>query len=219
MVRRQATRVLQQRAVETRVAILRAAAEVFDQHGFVGASISKICDRGGTTQGAIYFHFDSKEDLAREVMNAQPSVIMPRLESDGLQRLVDITLLWSRQLQEDPLLRAGVRLTNEQHTFGLNEETPYREWATIMGDTLEAARERGELLGTVDPQRVAEFVVAGCTGLQMYSNVVCGRTDLTERTVEMWQFLLPGIAVPQLVARIDVSLDRVARLSTDATAG
>jgi AcrR family transcriptional regulator len=213
MTRRQTTRALQQRAVQTRVSILHAAAEVFDEHGFVGASISKICERGDTTQGAIYFHFKSKEGLAREVMNAQSSVILPRLASEGLQRLVDITLLWSRQLQDDPLLRAGVRLTNEQHTFGLNEESPYRSWAAIMGDTLEAAHAKGELLKTVDPHRIAEFMVAACTGLQMYSYVVCGRTDLTERTVEMWQFMLPGIAVPHVVCDIDTSLARAARLT------
>ncbi|MDJ0466758.1 ScbR family autoregulator-binding transcription factor [Streptomyces sp. H27-C3] len=210
---RQAGRALQQRAVQTRSSILHAAAEVFDEHGFVGASIMKICERGETTQGAIYFHFKSKEGLAREVMNAQSDVILPRLASEGLQRLVDITLLWSRQLQNDPLLRAGVRLTNEQHTFGLNEETPYRTWAAIMKESLEAARTEGELLKSVDTARIAEFVVAACTGLQMYSNVVCGRTDLTERTVEMWQFMLPGIAVPQIVAAVDVSLERVARLA------
>ncbi|MEU0688411.1 ScbR family autoregulator-binding transcription factor [Streptomyces uncialis] len=199
--------------METRRSILLAAAEVFDEHGFVGASISRICERGNTTQGAIYFHFKSKEGLAREVMNAQSSVIMPRLESEGLQRLVDITLLWSRQLQEEPLLRAGVRLTNEQHSFGLNEETPYRSWVTIMGDILETARAQGELVDTAHPGQLAEFMVAACTGLQMYSYVVSGRTDLTTRTVTMWHLVLPGIAPPQVVRRIDAGLERAARLA------
>ncbi len=210
---RQSDRALQQRAVQTRVSILHAAAEVFDEHGFAGASIMKICERGRTTQGAIYFHFKSKEGLAREVMNAQPGVILPRLASEGLQQLVDITLLWSRQLQDDPLLRAGVRLTNEQHTFGLNEDTPYRTWVAIMQETLEAARAEGELLETMNAARLAEFMVAACTGLQMYSNVVSRRTDLTERTVEMWQFVLPGIAAPHIVGGVDVSLERVAHLA------
>lgn len=209
---RQGDRVLQERAVQTRASILRAAAEVFDEEGFVGASIMKICERGGTTQGAIYFHFKSKEGLAREVMNAQSGLVMPVLGGEGLQRLVDITLLWSRQLQDDPLLRAGVRLTNEQHTFGFNEDTPYRTWSALMGEILEAARANGELRETVDTGRLAEFMVAACTGLQMYSNVICRRTDLTERTVEMWHFVLPGIASARTVDNVDASLDRVSKL-------
>ncbi|MFD0570557.1 TetR family transcriptional regulator [Kitasatospora gansuensis] len=42
----------QERAVKTRAIILRAAAEVFDEFGFSGASISKIMKRAGMTQGA-----------------------------------------------------------------------------------------------------------------------------------------------------------------------
>ncbi|MGX2998878.1 ScbR family autoregulator-binding transcription factor [Streptomyces sp. JNUCC 64] len=210
--RRQTERVRQRRAMETRGGILRAAAEVFDEYGFAGASIAKICERGGTTQGAIYFHFGSKEGLAREVMNAQPDVIVPGLASQGLQRLVDITLVWSRRLREDPLLRAGVRLTNEQGSFGLNERAPYRTWSHIMTEILEVSRERGELREGLELERVADFVVAACTGLQMYSFVVCGRSDLTERTVEMWRFLLPGIAVPDAVDGVECDSRRAARL-------
>ncbi|MFI6283430.1 ScbR family autoregulator-binding transcription factor [Streptomyces sp. NPDC051018] len=212
MMRRQSDRGMQQRAVETRGSILLAAAEVFDEFGFAGASISKICERGGTTQGAIYFHFASKEGLAREVMLAQPTVIVPRLATEGLQRLVDITLVWSRQLQSSPLLRAGVRLVTEQRSFGLNDIRPYEVWVGIMEEILVTAGERGDLRESVDPRRLAEYLVASCTGVQMYSYVVAGREDLTERATEMWRFLLPGVAAEQVAQLIDASTERADQL-------
>ncbi|MFG2781233.1 ScbR family autoregulator-binding transcription factor [Streptomyces prunicolor] len=199
----------QERAVQTRESLLRAAAEVFDEYGYSGASIKSILKRAGLTAGALYFHFDSKEDLAREVMNSQPESIVPWLDSRGLQRLVDITLTWARRLQEDPMLRAGVRLTNEQASFGLQDATPYREWAEIMARCLRDAHERGELQAGVEPEEVGEFVVEACTGMQMFSAVASGRADLMERTTRMWRLLLPGIAVPAIVARTEVSPDRV----------
>ena len=194
----------QERAIQTRAAILRAAAEVFDELGYAGASITKILNRAGVTQGAMYFHFKSKEALAEAVMTAQPETIVPKLVSEGLQRLVDITMIWSHQLRADPLIRAGVRLTTEQGTFGVNDATPYTEWAQIMTDCLEVAQAKGELQAGVDPREVADFVVAACTGMQLYSEAVNGREDLAERAVSLWRLLLPGIAVPAVVARTQV---------------
>ncbi|MFG3108768.1 ScbR family autoregulator-binding transcription factor [Streptomyces tendae] len=202
----------QERAVHTRESLLRAAAETFDEFGYAGASINRILKRAGLTAGALYFHFDSKEELARAVMNSQAGTVVPGLESRGLQRLVDITLNWSRRLQVDPLLRAGVRLTNEQASFGLQDASPYREWAQIMTDCLHEAHERGELQAGVEAAEVGEFVVEACTGMQMFSAVVSGREDLMERTTRMWRLLLPGIAVPAIVARIELGPERVRTL-------
>jgi AcrR family transcriptional regulator len=202
----------QERAVLTRETILHAAAEVFDEFGFAGASINRILQRAGVTSGALYHHFESKEGLARALMNAQPESVMPWLASAGLQRLVDITLTWSYQLQVDPLLRAGVRLTGEQATFGMHDATPYRDWKEIMTEILQTASQAGELQPGVAPAEVAMFVVEACTGMQTVATVESGRKDLTERTVRMWRLLLPGIAVPSVIMRTQVSAERVKEL-------
>lgn len=198
----------QERAVQTRKTLLLAAAEVFDEFGYAGASVNRILKRAGLTAGALYFHFESKEGLARAVMNSQPETIVPLLDSHGLQRLVDITLTWARRLQRDPLLRAGVRLTNEQTSFGLQDATPYHQWAEIMATCLRDAHERGELQAGVEPDEVGEFIVEACTGMQMFSAVASGRTDLIERVTRMWRLLLPGIAVPTIVARTETGTER-----------
>lgn len=47
----------------TREEILVAAAEVFSEKGFDAASLDEIAKRAGRTKGAIYAHFQSKDDL------------------------------------------------------------------------------------------------------------------------------------------------------------
>lgn len=204
----------QERAMQTRRAILRAAAETFDEYGYAGASINLILKRAGLTTGALYFHFDSKKDLARAVMNAQPELIVPQLQSHGLQRLVDITLMWSRMLQVDPLLRAGVRLTGEQVSMETRDVTPYQSWAGVMADCLREAKESGELQAGVSPEELGEFVTEACTGMQMFSAVASEREDLSERTLRMWRLLLPGVAVPAIISRTEISPERVKLLTT-----
>jgi AcrR family transcriptional regulator len=196
------------RAQRTRECLIRAAAEVFDESGYAGAGITRILERAGVTAGAMYFHFKGKEDLAVAVMNAQQGVVEPRLTSHGLQRLVDITLVWARRLQTDPVLRAGVRLAVEQGSFGLQDATAYVNWRDSMRECLEGAAADGELRAGVDPRTVAEFVVGACTGIQLYSQLVSGRVDLPERTVAMWELLLPGVVAPDAYDAISLDLKR-----------
>lgn len=51
---------------ETRHALLRAAADAFAERGFNGAKIDDIADRAGVTKGAIYGHFNGRENLLIE---------------------------------------------------------------------------------------------------------------------------------------------------------
>ncbi len=200
----------QQRAVQTRAAILHSAGEVFAENGYAGASISAILEGAHATAGAMYFHFSSKEDLAREVMHYQPERIVPFVESSGLQRLVDITMVWAHQLQEDLMLQAGVRLVTEQSFMREPEAAAvYGSWTDIMEECLHIAHDKGELQAGVDPRELAEFVVSSCTGMQIHSVAVSGREDLMDRAVRLWRMLLPGIAVPAVVARIEMGAHRV----------
>ena len=58
----------QERARRTRAAIVESAAAEFSKRGYAAASINTILEHSNATKGAMYFHFDSKEALARAVL-------------------------------------------------------------------------------------------------------------------------------------------------------
>lgn len=62
------TRKVGQRSEETREALLNAARAEFASKGFQKASLRKICADAGVTTGALYFFFENKEDVLREVI-------------------------------------------------------------------------------------------------------------------------------------------------------
>ncbi|WP_328930624.1 TetR/AcrR family transcriptional regulator (plasmid) [Streptomyces sp. NBC_00190] len=198
----------QERAARTREQILRAAATLIEEYGYRGTSMRALAQQAGVTLGAVYFHFPNKEELARAVINAQPDTIVPYLGSAGLQRLVDITLVWSWRLRTDLLLRAGVQLAVEQRALGVQDDTSFRDWEEIMEACLKDAQAGGELLDGIDPAEVAQFIVGTCTGTQLHSQLMCGRADLTDRVVRMWRFLLPGLAPAAVAASIDLDPNR-----------
>lgn len=53
----------EERKIETRRMLLDAAAEIFAQLGFHGASVDKIAEYAGYSKGAVYANFSSKEEL------------------------------------------------------------------------------------------------------------------------------------------------------------
>ena len=55
-------------AAETREQLLEAAADVFAEKGYDGASISAITRAAGLSSGAIYAHYGSKADLFLAVL-------------------------------------------------------------------------------------------------------------------------------------------------------
>jgi len=58
-----------QRRAHTRAQLLGAAATVFAERGFTGASLDHISERAGLTKGALYHHFGSKEGLFLELLD------------------------------------------------------------------------------------------------------------------------------------------------------
>ncbi|MFE2427599.1 ScbR family autoregulator-binding transcription factor [Streptomyces sp. NPDC059373] len=193
----------QERAEVTRNAILDGAARAFDATGFPATSLSDIVKEAGVTKGALYFHFASKEALARAIVDEQFTVWEPfkGVERPGVQTVIDLLHQMSDSLREDVRVRAGIRLVIEQGTFQDPDPTPYRTWIEAIRDCLAQAQGRGDVRSEVDAAAAARFIVGCWTGLQLSSQVLSGREDLRQATTDMWRLLLPGLVPPRRLAR------------------
>lgn len=84
------------KAMATRSRILDAAAKVFRQNGYTGTRLSDIAAAANTQAGSLYYHFASREDLVREVLQVAQQrtneFVMQRVdalppETSSLERL------------------------------------------------------------------------------------------------------------------------------------
>ncbi|MFD7402213.1 ScbR family autoregulator-binding transcription factor [Streptomyces sp. NPDC059866] len=203
----------QERAIRTRRAILEAAGAVFDEHGYTSTTIAMVLERAEVTKGALYFHFPSKESLAQAVLDEQvPFGAVPQ-QPCRLQEIIDMTFVVGERLLTNPLLRGSVRLTVDQATpSGVDHSGPFRQWGERLMVLMEQARERGELLPTVEPRNTVDLLVGGFAGLQLMSRALSGRADLGHRLSVLWGHILPSIAVPGLLLGLDSKADRGARV-------
>ncbi|WP_449062750.1 ScbR family autoregulator-binding transcription factor [Planomonospora algeriensis] len=186
----------QARAVATRQRILQAAAEVFEEYGYAAATMALIFERAGMTKGALYFHFTSKEDLAKAVVQTDQMLATDLTDNTGspLQIVIDTTHGFARRLQEDVMTRASVRLAIEYGTFNNPREfTTYAMWQETLRALLEKAQTAGELRRDLDPDAVSGLVIGTVSGLQLVSQVMSGRGDLEDRITNFWRVALPGL--------------------------
>ncbi|MCK7626414.1 TetR/AcrR family transcriptional regulator [Streptomyces sp. RS10V-4] len=194
--------VKQERAVRTRRAVLEAAAHVIGVRGYQAATMAEIIQRAGVTKGAVYFHFRSKDALARAVIREQTEPFLPPVTESRLQDAIDFTHQVSLALRSDPLLQAGTRIAVET-TFSEEPLVPYQAWTDIMTTMFREARENGELLPGVAPERAAELFVSSYMGVQLFSRAATDRADLPERVTTLWRHLLPGLASPGALSHLD----------------
>jgi AcrR family transcriptional regulator len=189
----------QDRAQRTRESILDAAAFVFDERGFAGASLSEILDKAGVTKGALYFHFASKEELAQAVIEEQWSMDLPTVDDErtALQDLINLTHIFGHSLYSNLRVRASHRLVTEPNFVSPPMEN-HQRWVDIAHGFLEAAKSAGDLRPEWEPKVVATWLAGSFLGVQTLSRVLTERAD-------MWRIALPGLVPPRRVARFEPS--------------
>ena len=197
---------LQPRAQATRLAILTAAAEHFARNGYYATSLDRVLADSGGTKGALYFHFASKEALARAViaeMVQRWGNLRVQVSERGLDPLSALLALVDEviaRLIDSPIARGGTRLLND---LPMRPDDTNGHYAFGERDALalltEAAR-AGLLREGVEPALVARQLVALLSGHRQISDALGNRQDLWQRVDEAWILLLPAISTDSWLA-------------------
>ncbi|MDK1472619.1 ScbR family autoregulator-binding transcription factor [Streptomyces sp. 549] len=197
--------------MRTRRQLLDAAASTFLEYGYEGASIGEITSRAGLTRGAVYFHFTSKEELAQGVLDEAVTTegVGPQLLK--LQELVDAAMALAYRLPREPVLAAALRLAVD-NGVRRGVRTAWPEWIALLTGMLEEAKRSGETLPHVDAGRTARLVMSSWTGAALVLDRVPDGHDLEHHIGTLLDHLLPSIAVPAVLARLDTAAGRGARL-------
>ncbi|MER5809308.1 ScbR family autoregulator-binding transcription factor [Streptomyces sp. NPDC002033] len=185
--------VKQERALRTRESLVRAAAEVFAEEGFTVASVAAISERAGVTPGALHFHFDGKDALARAVEERAAEVVrgITGVGGDPLRALVGSSYALVASVGDEVLVRAGFVLGGDvAHRSPVDVRAQWRRWAE---EALGAAARDGLLAEGVSVPDAARLVVAVTVGLGALEPVG-PEGEAPHALTRIWSVLLPGIA-------------------------
>ncbi|HVC18560.1 MAG TPA: TetR/AcrR family transcriptional regulator [Vicinamibacterales bacterium] len=163
-----------------RTRILRAAFEEFYRNGFQAGSLNHIVASAGATKGALFHHFENKQELGYAVVDEviQPSgrrrwLDLLEQESDPVEA---IKACFRRNIAEDievrTTLECGCPLNNlAQEMSPLDEgfrqriEAGYRVWREALAAALERGKQLGHVREDVSSGAAAALIVAGQMGI------------------------------------------------------
>lgn len=94
-----------ERSKTTRARVLEAAITIFAEHGYDAATIKQIAAAVGVRQSNLYYHFENKQDLLRQVVDWDFGRVRSRVDQE-LEKLESITDL------EEYTRRAGSAVQN-----------------------------------------------------------------------------------------------------------
>ncbi len=189
-------RLKQQRSIETREAILNGAAAVFARVTYAEARYRDVAAESGSSEGALYFHFRSKADLARAVLDEQQERMTAVLVSteaqagSGLQILLRLFANLADLVARDEVVQAGIRLAGQPSSEVAAEASePYLEWVRIARALIDRGRADGSIRADVDMDLYAELLNTVFVGSQVLSGLEDQWASLPQRVGRMTPLL------------------------------
>lgn len=194
--------VRQERAEATRDSVLRGAAGVFLRLGYANASLSEIIAESQVTKGALYFHFGSKEELARAVIDEGSARFDAKSElwldrrTPALESLIGVSSVAVDTAAHDALVRATFRLLVEIGDYRGSGPATFDVWLDIFRELATRAADEGDLKSDVDSSDIARFLLQMVTGVRLIASATGTMRDLSESMKTSWNIILP-VVVPE----------------------
>ena len=126
-------------AEQTRHDILKAALILFDEQGYVQTSLSDIARKAEVTRGAIYWHFDNKEQIVAALAQAQFAELNSQINTaiaapDTWQNLADNFIAYFRGLLKIPTACASAAFSTNTAEF--------RRWKNSIATTRHCGKRK-----------------------------------------------------------------------------
>lgn len=190
----------QERARRTRAAIVEAAAVEFARRGYAAASVNAILEGSHATKGAMYFHFESKEDLARAVLAAalekyaESTDRWKRVDADPLQVLHAIVVELAERFAAEVIVQAEFRLIIEPEFYPDVRAGGTQVWGHTAHDLVLRAQREGLLRPGADPAVFSRVLGACLAGQRYMLDMTTDSTGLRERFEEAYEVVLQAMA-------------------------
>jgi len=166
---------------KTRERIVAEAANLFNQRGFEGSSMSDVMAATGLEKGGIYRHFSSKEELAAEAFDyAWKSAFETRIHDleqfpnsiEKLKRFI-VNFINGRPAVPGgcPVLNTAVEADDGNLLLRDRVRAAWREWRDYLAKIIAAGLKRKEIRPEVDAKQVATLIMSSLGGALMIARL------------------------------------------------
>ena len=190
----------------TREHVLATAERIILQQGYSGTSIEQIIGDAGITKGGFFYHFDGKNDLARQLILRyldQDAVFFGGLveracdlSEDPLQRLLIFVKLMAEAMSDLPGSHPGclvASFTYESHQFDEEIRRLVAEgmlsWRKIFLGLIEPIADKYPMRMPQNPETLADMLTSVIEGSILMSRCLDSRNTLGDQLLQYRSYL------------------------------
>jgi AcrR family transcriptional regulator len=177
------------RGEQSRLRIIRAAADLFHQKGARATSPDEIIEASQTGKGQFYHYFKNKEDLVHEVLQTYLEAIRTGTSPIDYEldswRDLEQWFLAHLKLQENYHMTRGCPYGTLGNEVSVNDELIRQDIRLIfelvkhkLAAFFLREKAKGRLSRQADPQQMAEFCVATIQGAMLLGKIERSRRPL-----------------------------------------
>ncbi len=196
---------MNKRKIDSSERLLHSAMKLFVKKGYKGSSVAEITKNAGLTRGALYCHFDTKEHLAREIinlfeekyLNAMISYVERegRGPSDKFHKMMRFNVWFAG---EHPDLCLFMTVISAEMCGSRNRLEPYlkliyQKWHEFITEVLKEGKRLGEFKKEIDPQMMAWVIIGVHDGVLLQKEMNQERIDLKAYTKQFRHLIISGV--------------------------
>ncbi len=169
---------------QTHQSIIKQAVEVFNQNGYAGTSIGDLMEVTGLSKGAIYNHFDSKDDLAIQTFDYAIGKVQKHFADTirqapkhAIHRLLAVIHVFQDYIENPmflggcPILNTATEADDTHPALRERAQQAMSTWLDFIARTVERGIEESQIRPHVDPQAIAVIMVSALEGGVMMSKL------------------------------------------------
>ena len=196
------------KAVHTRDRIIEQAAQLFNQQGFAGVSLSALMAATGLKKGGIYNHFASKDELAIAAFHysvqlaSQRQFAAMRSQRQADKRLRVMVETFVDSFDEIsawggcPLMNTALDSDDAHPQLREQARLAMNRWRELIEHIVQKGLDRGELAPQTQPSAVATILISVLEGALALARLEGDRTPMQHAKTHLDNYINGLVLAP-----------------------
>jgi TetR/AcrR family transcriptional regulator, transcriptional repressor for nem operon len=189
------------KAEQTKEHIIKQAAELFNQKGYSGSSISDIMKATGLQKGGIYNHFKSKDELAIEAFDYAYRLTSQRVweavkkQTNAIARLQALVSVYLEYLDNPPIsggcpiLNTAIESDDTHPALRDRVRGAVDGWRSLICRIIKKGIAKGEIQSSLEPDVIATVIISTVEGAVMMSKLYQDRIYLERAIAHLHDYI------------------------------
>jgi TetR/AcrR family transcriptional regulator, transcriptional repressor for nem operon len=160
----------------TKKFIIEQSSSLFNKNGYKSTSIAEIMEATGLKKGGIFYHFESKDDLAKasfsySLMTLKENYLEAIKSKDrACEQFEAFTTIFRTLLNDDiivggcPLMNAAIEADDSNILIEDSIKEGFTGLINIIKDIIEFGKSQNEIDEHVDSEHMAVFILSSFEG-------------------------------------------------------